>query len=240
MLTWLNASREEKPAVGVSLEAAQRLHAYMDSWKQCAPNAILWRDRFPDQWLAICRALSKTQLILYPAVDGCIAAWDVRPGVASSKSFGLWQADKLFADFLVYFPDKIAACKREECGRYFERSPQKTDYCSDRCGKTATSKVAKRAARHKKRHRRMLMVLTALRELSRSKFKEFLVGDETQERPAWTDYVVREVSGVTDRWLSEAILGRLETPEAFAICERCAEIRGQIHSVLEGKGGKAE
>jgi len=231
LVAWLNAAREGKPVPGMSQAALQQLRDYVESWRECAPNGILWRDRFPAYWRGVCRSLAHTHLILYPAVDGFIPAWDAGPRVSRSD---IWRVDKLFADFLAFFNDKVVACQREGCGKYFERKGLKTTYCSERCGKTATSRTAKSEARRNKRHRRMVLVLKCIRELSEGKDRGFLVSDESDERPAWADHVIRKVKGVTDRWLNEAILGRLKTPGSCANCDRCREIRAQIHKVLKG------
>lgn len=235
LLMWLNAERNAIQVPGVSRPALERLRAYVQSWTECAPNAILWRERFPAHWQAICRSLSKTQLILYPAVDGCIGAWDLRPGVSSSRSADLWRADKLFADFLTDFHNRIAVCQRAGCGLYFEVNPKKRSYCSERCGRMATSRLAKSAKRHNDRHGRMIRVLDFLRKLSMSKHRDFLATDGSDETPAWAGQAIRSVKGVTARWLNEAILERLPTPENFAGCARCREIRAQIQKVLEQK-----
>ncbi|MFP5236989.1 MAG: hypothetical protein ACLGSD_13890 [Acidobacteriota bacterium] len=231
MLKWLNAAQRGETVPGLSGEALQRLQEYMDSWRQCAPNAMLWRDRFPAFWKAIDRSLAKTQLRLYAAPDGCIAAWDMRPGAMQTD---MWRVDKLFADFLAGFHSKIALCQRRECGAYFEVSPKRNTYCSDRCGKMATSRVAKSAARHNERHRRMLRVLDFLRKLRESDPTADLLSDASY----WKDQAIRSRSlkgMLTDRWLNEAILQRLPTPDGFAGCARCEEIRLEIHKVLKDK-----
>jgi len=229
ILAWLNAARDGTPVQGVGPEALQRLLDYVESWNDCAPNGLLWRGRYPAFWKAIQRSLAKTQLIIYPAVDGWIAAWDVRPGVSASKSADLFRVDKLFADFLVGHA-RVAQCQREGCGQYFEATQRKTTYCTERCGKMATSQAAKSDARHLERHRRMRSVLEFLRKLRQSEPDADLTDDESY----WKDQVTRNVKRVTDRWLNEAVLERLKSPESFTNCERCREIRGQILKALSG------
>jgi hypothetical protein len=233
-IRWLNAARNGESVPDVEKRALRRLLTHMQSWRECTPNAFLWQQRFPEHWRAIQRSLAKTQLIIVPMQDGWLEAWDWHHGISESKFVDLWRADKLFADFLASFQDRVAVCKRDECGAYFERTPKRTDYCSERCGKTATSRDAKSVARHNERHRKMLRVLEFTRKLrGREPDLDFLNDEESES--VWRDQALRNVKGMTNRWLNEAILQRLDAPESFASCERCGEIRGQILDVLKRK-----
>jgi hypothetical protein len=233
MLRYLNAAKRGEAVPGMSSRALDRLAAYFDSWMECAPNAMAWRGRFPEHWQAIGEALDSTKLALYAAVDGVIPAWDTRPGVTVSKNADLWRADKLFADFLAFFNDSISICKREACGSYFERTAQRTTYCSERCANTATSLVAKRAARHIKRHAKLARVLSRLQRLRKGNPDEWTGGEYDE---FWKNDLQRHVKGVTVRWLNEAVLQRhSSSSEQFASCPECRSLRERIMTVIETK-----
>ena len=78
--------------------------------------------------------------------------WDNRPArtyqVAARRHI-----EKLFADFLTESYDTLGTCK--SCGRYFERTSKRTDYCSLACGHANTSRAAQRERTHLRWHKRL-------------------------------------------------------------------------------------
>jgi hypothetical protein len=224
MLRYLNAAKDGKSLPDLSSRALERLHRYAESWFECAPNAIDWRNRYPGHWQTIGKSLERTHLTLVAGADGCIGAWDLNPRVLESKNADLWRADKLFADFLVESHQKrISVCKG--CGHYFERTPKRTAYCTTACGTDSTSKAAKSEKRHNNRHRKLACTLKEVQKLRKRESAAALLLDGY-----WKEEVIESTRGtISMRWLNEATDPARQTADnPFAACDRCAAYRKQI------------
>ena len=239
----LRTQRQGTTRVANGLEAAVRkallrLKSYADSWLECSPNAQLWQERYPNYWRDIGKTLKRSFLIQLPTQkEGMALTWDNRPA-STYQDAARRHIDKLFADFQHESYDKLGICK--SCGRYFERTSKRTDYCSMACGHANTSRAAQRNRTHLKCHRRLADLRRRIQALRTEHTPEDLFADNY-----WKEAVRNDTCRANKRrsrdWLSHITIAQdhVASSGCRENCEACEKAKEALLNSFWSRSGEA-
>ncbi len=206
---------------------SRRLRDYADSWLECAPNAMDWRNRYTHHWKTLLAALEHTHLTLVATPQGCYFASDRTRDLGSAEAIELWRADKLFADFLTESQDRLGICKG--CGRYFAKTAKRTEYHDELCARKTTARQANDRSHHAKRHQKFGRMITIVRNL----LSEGNTKTDLRSEDFWKEQVMKrgKRTGFSVRWINETVDDSRQDP-AWKACAECAAYRSEIQKLV--------
>ena len=210
-----------------------RLKNYVDSWLECSPDGQLWRQRYPVHFRDIEKTLKRSFLIQLPTQkEGTALLWDSRPA-NTYRDAARRHIDKFFADFQNESYNKLGVCK--SCGRYFERTSRRTDYCSMACGHANTSRAAQRTRTHLRYHKRLADLRREIQVLRAEHPPEDLFADEY-----WKEAIRKDISPANKRrsrdWLSHVWIAQdhVDASGCRKNCEECEKAKKALLNAFWG------